>query len=312
MRVSCLLVALAGCSQSSVTSMNHPDLAMAASDPDLGEAPDLAGLTGGNSGLTKDRPYHFYVPSGYDQNQATPLLILLHGYSSWAEQQEAYWNMRPVAESKTFLLAYPDGTVDFLGNRFWNATNACCDFGATAVDDVAYVNAIIDDVSAKYNVDAKRIFVTGHSNGGFMSHRLACDAPRVAAIASLAGATWADPAMCQPASPIPVLQIHGDADDVIKYDGGSNFGAGMYPGARDTVATWAAKNGCTGQLGDTNMPLDLVSTIAGSETSVEKYTGCPAHGEVELWTIKGGGHVPIFQPTWGETLWGFLSSHPKP
>jgi polyhydroxybutyrate depolymerase len=312
MRACCLLLALAGCSQSSVTSMTLPDLAMMPSEPDLAPAVDLAGVTGGDTGLTKDRPYNFYVPSGYNAQTATPLVILLHGYTSWGQQQDAYWNLKAVAEAKTFLYAFPDGTVDTFGNRFWNATDACCDIAGTGVDDVAYVNAIIDDVISKYNVDSKRIFVTGHSNGGFMSHRLACDAPRVAAIASLAGAVWLDASKCQPAGKVAILQIHGDMDEVISYNGGTNVGLGTYPSAHDTVATWALKNGCSGALTDSGETLDLVSTLAGNETIVERYAGCPAHGDVELWTIQNGKHVPIVSAAWGETLYGFLSSHPKP
>jgi len=306
MRVLCMLVALAGCSSSSETA-SAPDLATPL-DLLSPAVPDLAGLTGADSGLTADRPYNFYVPSGYDKNTPTPLLILLHGYSFNAEGQEAWFNMKPVADAHTFLYAYPNGTVDFLGNRFWNATDACCDIGGTGVDDVAYLNAIIDDVSAKYNVDPKRIFVAGHSNGGFMSHRMACDAPRVAAIVSIAGAVWKDDSRCSPAGPVSVLQVHGDADTVISYDGGSNPGLPPYPSAHDTVATWAAKNGCSGQLVDSGETLDLDSALAGAETTVSRYSGC----NVELWTIHGGGHVPNFQPSWGETFYGFLAAHPKP
>jgi polyhydroxybutyrate depolymerase len=320
---SLILVALAGCSSSDTTATGD-DLAVAG-EVDLSvvadlapasdltqDPPDLTGYSGADAGLTLSRPYHFYVPPGYDKNTPAPLVVMLHGYTASGDAQELYWQLKPVADAHTFLYAYPDGTVDAFGNRFWNATDGCCDIGKTGVDDVAYVNAVIDDVENKYNVDPKRIFITGHSNGGFMSHRLACDAPRVAAIVSLAGAVWKDPSKCNPAGKIAVLEIHGDADAVIPYNGGAYSGLAAFPSAPDTVATWAAKNGCSGALAPSGQTLDLDSSLLGAETVVSRYSGCPAHGEVELWTILGGGHVPILQPTWGETIYGFMASHPKP
>ena len=330
MRTLILLLALAGCSSKDTAKDGSTssggdggeDLAVSpagdlASGPILprfdlgGTMLDLANLVTSDGGLVEARPYHFYVPPGYDKNTPTPLVIMLHGYSATAAEQELYWNLTPTAKSKTFLNAYPDGTVDPSGNRFWNATDACCDLYNLPVDDVAYVNAIIDDVQAKYNVDEKRIYVTGHSNGGFMSHRMACDAPRVAAIVSLAGAQWQQPTKCKPAGPVSVLEIHGDADAVINYNGGNILGH-QYPSAMQTVEDWAVDNGCSSSLTDTGMTLDLESVLAGAETKVSAYDGCKPGGAVELWTIQGGSHVPSLQPIWGDTLYGFLMAHPKP
>ncbi len=260
------------------------------------------------------RPYHFHLPQHYDPTVPTPLLILLHGYGATGVIQDLYFGLTPLSDAQTFLYAYPDGTLDATGKRFWNATDACCDFGNIPVDDVAYVNAIIDDVSARYTVDTHRIYVVGHSNGGFMAHRLACDlSSRVAAIVSLAGATWEDPSRCVPTHPISVLEVHGDADTVVSYTGGrvADFpGIGVFPGARATVADWATLEGCPGMLMDTGMRLDLDSSLPGAETEVDRYAGC-TRGAVELWTIHGGGHIPILQPTWAATIYGFLSAHAR-
>lgn len=262
--------------------------------------------------LVSDRPYHFKVPSAYDKTKPTPLVILLHGYGADGPTQDAYFGLSTLADQRTFLYAYPDGTIDPSGKRFWNATDACCDLYGLLPDDVAYVNAIIDDVAARYNVDGKRIFLVGHSNGGFMSHRFSCDgAPRIAAIVSLAGAQWMDQTRCKPQDRVSVLEVHGDSDAVIAYGGGS-IGTNGYPSAHQTVADWAQHNGCTGALAATGMTLDLDSALAGNETRVEAYGGCPQGGHVELWTIQGGSHVPSLQPTWAATIYGFLAAHPKP
>ena len=284
----------------------------ATSPVDMGP-PDMAP----SNALVRARPFQYDVPQNYSDATAVPLVILLHGYGANGYTQAAYFGINTLVDKYGFLLAYPDGTKDTLQMRFWNATDACCDFGGTGIDDVAYVNAIIDDMSAHYNVDKKRIFVTGHSNGAFMSHRFACDhAERVAAIGALAGDDWADETKCNPSEPVAVLQIHGDADESVPYLGapkGPGVGNGAQPSARESVAGWAKKNGCAAMPTDTSAPpLDLDAGLAGAETTVEKWTGCKPDGAAELWTIKGGMHLPNFrQPVWPEALWGWLSAHAK-
>jgi polyhydroxybutyrate depolymerase len=262
------------------------------------------------SSIILARPYTLKVPSGYDASKPTPLLVMFHGYSATGAIEESYFRIGDVVDAHGFLYAYGDGTIDSQGKRFWNATDGCCNIDGKSVDDVAYAGAIMDDVASKYNVDPKRIFVIGHSNGGFMVHRLACDlAPRVAAIVSLAGAVWNDPARCNPTSPVSILDVHGDADATISYTGGGNP---PYPSEATTMATWAAKNGCTGALAPNGKTLDLDTSLAGAETVEKAYGGCPAGIDVELWTIQGGAHIPtLARPTWADEVWGFLSAHPK-
>jgi polyhydroxybutyrate depolymerase len=292
-----------GCSSS---SSNHSDLGgLPVGLPD-GGAPDLA-----TNPLVDARPYGSYVPSSYDGSKPYPLVILLHGFGATGALQNAYFGLDLAAEEKGFLLAYPDGTVNDGGQRFWDAAEACCRFASPAVDDVAYLNAVIDDMSARYRVDMTRIYFVGHSNGGFMSHRMACDAARrVAGIVSLAGTLDADDSRCMPADGVAILQVHGDADAVIQYAGASNIGR-AYKGARDTVAAWATRNGCTGTLGATGQTLDLDTSLAGAETAVERYSTC-ARGAVELWTIRGGSHTPSFgHPVWANSLFDWLSAFKK-
>jgi polyhydroxybutyrate depolymerase len=283
-----------------------------------GKGPDGGSLVGA-------RPYGFKVPAGYDASIPTPLVISLHGYAMTGVAQESYFQLGPVADEQTFLYAMPDGTVDPSGRRFWNADDACCDFFGSGVDDVAYVGALIDDVSTKYNVDAKRTFVVGGSNGAFMSHRLACDlSNRIAAIATLAGAVWNDASKCAPTDHVSVLDVHGDADPVVNYDGGA-VPAGLiasgvpavtqppYPSEAQTMATWAVKNGCTGALAPTGLTLDLDTILPGAETTESAYAGCPSGIDVGLWTVAGGSHGPaLASPTWAESIYGFLKAHPKP
>ncbi len=189
----------------------------------------------------------------------------------------------------------------------------CCDFDHTGVDDVAYIDAIISDMSIHYNVDPQRIFLVGHSNGGFMSHRFACDrASRIAAIVSLAGAVWSDPSKCQPAEPVAVLEVHGNMDTEVPYDGATQNGL-VLPSALQTVTTWAQKNGCGMTPDSSGAPLDLDGNLPGAETTPQVFPNCQPGGAAALWTINGGSHVPdLNRPTWGEKVWGWFMAHPKP
>jgi polyhydroxybutyrate depolymerase len=258
------------------------------------------------------RPYDLFVPKGYVEGIARPLVVLLHGYGASGAAQEGYFQIEPVAEAETFFYAKPDGTPDNGSSNYWNATDACCDLDDSGgPDDVTYLRALIDDVAARYTIDPKRIYLVGHSNGGFMSHRMACDAAdRIAAIVSLAGAVWDDPNLCMPSVPVSMAQVHGTDDSVIQYGGGSVFGQATYPAAMETFTTWAGIGNCTGT--QNSAPLDLDGGLAGDETTVVQATGCTAGVGVELWSIVGGSHIPNLQPIWGQTVWDFFAAHPKP
>jgi len=258
--------------------------------------------------LVAARPFGLKVPTGYTAGVPTPLVLVLHGYGATGQGQATYFGLLADADEHGYLVAYPDGTLDSRGSRFWNATDACCNFESRSVDDVAYLGAVIDDVQARYNVDARRVYVVGHSNGGFMAHRLACDLPgRFAAAASLAGAVWKQPERCQPTARISVLQVHGDADETIFYTGSAG-----YPSALETVALWAQRNGCVGALAPAGPDQDLDTRLPGAETVTEGHDGCAPGGAADLWTIRGGKHVPALGPAWAGALWEYFRAHAKP
>lgn len=258
-------------------------------------------------------PVSVQVPSGYQPTIPAPLLILLHGYTSSGAETEAVLQFAPEADARGMIYAFPDGTEDAFGNRFWNATDACCNFFGSTVDDVAYLSDLIDVIAMSLNVDPARIFVAGHSNGGFMAYQFACEqADSVAAIVSVAGATFDDPADCVPSRPVRTLQIHGTADGTILFDGGFLLGGGFYPSAQTTTETWAAYNGCDMVATVDPVPLDLDASIAGDETTVMRYeTNCDAGAGAQpatssLWTIAGGAHVPTISATFTGHVADFL------
>jgi polyhydroxybutyrate depolymerase len=199
-----------------------------------------------------------------------------------------------------------------MGDRFWNATDACCDWYYSGVDDVGYIDAIIDGVSARHAVDPARVFLVGHSNGACMSHRYACErANRVAAIVTLAGMQWKDQSQCRPSSPVSVLQVHGRNDGNIEYEGGTSSNGAAYPGALETVDDWAYHNSCDGGLAATGRRLDLDRGVADDETIETAHSGCPDGTSVKLWTIERGPHTPTFNENWATAIWTFMAKHPK-
>jgi len=192
-------------------------------------------------------------------------------------------------------------------NNFWNAAQACCDFGGTDVDDSAFLRGIIDAARAKANIDPARIYVVGHSNGGFMAHRMACDhADVIVAVVSLAGAI--DPAACEPAEPVAVLQVHGTADETVAY-GGGNLGSGNFPSAEDTIAQWALNDSCDDTAVTDPTAVDLAGDLAGAETTVTRHENCAPGGAAELWTVAGGKHVVNGGASMVTRLINFLFDH---
>lgn len=265
-----------------------------------------------------DRPVTVRIPAGYDPNQPAPLLILLHGFTGSGKDVDRYFNLGPSADARGFVYAYPDGSFDTDGNRFWNATDACCNFNGADVDDVAYLTDVIDEIESKLSIDPKRIALVGHSNGGFMSYRMACErADRVAAIVSLAGATFADATDCAPIEPVSVVQIHGRYDDTILYEGGTIDVP--YPGAEATAQTWASYDGCAATPATLPEKVDVDADQSDeddpadpAESTVMEWSGCESGADVQLWTIPFGSHVPPLSEALPDAVLDFLVDHPKP
>jgi polyhydroxybutyrate depolymerase len=276
-----------------------PTVTTTAATPDA--APDLV----------RARPYHLEVPSTVDGGPM-PLVVLVHGYGSSGLGHDNYFGLSRQTKARGVLLAMPDGTRDHTGKLFWNATDACCNFDNLAIDDVAYLDAIIDDVSSKQRVDPKRVYIIGHSNGGFMAHRYACErSNRVAAVVALAGVPWSDASRCA-GKGVSILQVHGDADRIIDYAGGNSFGNGKpYPSAEAAVGAWAVRDGCGTTRHVLGPALDFDSAVAGAETTREAYD-CPAGIDVALWRMKGSGHVPQFDARFATAALDFLLSHARP
>ena len=257
-----------------------------------------------------------YLPPDYNPDDPTPLLIFLHG---WAPISPVWYDVLvPIqddANAHGYLFAKPVGSQDIFGDYFWNATDACCDMFGADPPHVSYLLALVQSIQAHYNVDPQRIHLLGQSNGGFMCHRMACEAPETfASVVSLSGALWNDQSMCQPSEPIHVLNIHGTLDPIIFWLGGylpPNLTP--YPGVETTAAFWAAHNGCsTNPTNLGNFDFDLA--VAFSETTRWVYEPCddPAAGSTELWQTTLGSHFPIITAEGSAAIFDYLDTHTKP
>jgi polyhydroxybutyrate depolymerase len=250
-----------------------------------------------------DRPTVLQVPPTVKPGQLYPLVLILHGYGANGFVQQAYFGMNQLASQGPAFVLAPDGLVDSQGAEFWNADPACCDYDHKNPDDVGYLGGLIDDVMAAWPIDPQQVYVIGHSNGGYMAYRLACDrADVVTNIVVLAGAAASDPATCTPSHAVSVLHIHGTEDIEVPYT----------PNADASVAQWSQHDSClaTRTAGPNR---DLDTNLPGTETTTATYDGCPTGITVELWSIQGGTHLPsIDQRTFGTMLLYYLQAHERP
>jgi len=183
------------------------------------------------------RNYKILKPKNYDPKKKYPLILSLHGFTSNGRGQAGFFPLADLAEKYGFLYCFPSGL-----DRSWNATNACCDW-TNKNDDSTYLRNLILWAQKEYSIDKKRVYLTGLSNGGFMSYRMAQDhADLVTAIAPFAGVgfkKWPK----QPSGPVSVLHIHGTKDSTIKWKGGWIINR-SYPSAEENFENWRKFNKC--------------------------------------------------------------------
>ena len=255
------------------------------------------------------RQYKRYVPLSYDNTKPTPLVIALHGMG---DNMNNFVNigLQYIADTATFIVVTPQALVDQLVQASaWNSGASAFGIQLSAnVDDVGFLNALIDSVDAHYNIDKRRIYACGFSMGGFMSHRLACELNhRIAAIASVAG-TIGTSLTCSPGRAVPVCHFHGTADGTVAYTGNS-FGTD----AEATVQWWATNNNCSAS--PTVTPLPDTNPNDGYTIEHQEWTACDVSTGVEFFKVTGADHTwlgPSNDIYYTQEIWRFFSKHLLP
>ena len=235
----------------------------------------------------QSRGYYIYVPDEVNLN--TPLIFVLHGYSSSASTIMNYSGFNNLAEQNNFIACYPQGTTDIYGNAFFNVGYAFHAF--SNVDDVQFIRALSSHIIDEYHLTGFNVFSTGMSNGGDMSYLLACEASDlIRAIAPVAGCMmeWIQDS-CNPLYPRSVFEIHGTNDNTTWWGGDYNNagGWGNYIGVMPTFSFWINLNSCS-EFESVELPNNNQSD--GSYVISEKYTGGIGGNEVWLYKVINGEH----------------------
>lgn len=251
-----------------------------------------------------NRQYLEYVPSIYNGSNPVPLIICLHGLGDTMDNFKNI-GLDDIADTANFIVLTPQAVNSFLGSA-WNsgASQGGMQLNQN-VDDAGFIIALIDSTAALYNIDLKRVYLTGFSMGSFMCHRMACEhGERICAIASVAG-TIGSAIQCNPSRPVPVIHFHGTADQTISYT------ANAYGLSVDTLLKyWVNVNGCNVDPIFEEMP-----DVATDGFTVEhfEYRGGNNGTIVEHYKVIGADHQWIYTPVndidYSTLIWEFLSKY---
>lgn len=204
----------------------------------------------------RDRAYRVYVPDPLPSGPV-PLLLGFHGGTGWADQFAISNRIEPIADREGFVVVHPDGVKIGGGpGGVWNGGVCCGPAARQGVDDVAFVDALLDALEAELPIDPARVYAFGHSNGGIMSYRLACElADRIVGIGVVAGTLGVEE--CAPSQPVAVLHVHGTADENLPIDGGvgpRSVAAVDFPSPRQGFARLEATQGDAADMVFTELP----------------------------------------------------------
>lgn len=247
-----------------------------------------------------ERLYRVYVPTTYEPNTPTPLMIFYHGLTANVDEIEFWTELSQKAEAEGFILVYPQA----LGGAFsiWLTTPDI--FGLNF--DLDLTRFILDDMRDRYNIDDARIYAAGYSQGAGMAHRVACDLSEDFAAIGVFGGIFTFDTPCNPERAVPVLMVHSINDPTVPYDG-QRF---LYPNVRDWAFDWAERNNCTQLSAERDAIFEIETwAVCDNEAAVLVYTyDDPAHS----W--PGGQPLPNEEPytrfSMNDLLWDFFVQNP--
>ena len=267
-----------------------------------------------------NRTYVVHVPEGHDHKAPMPVVLALHGATMNGPMMAWFSGLNRKADEAGFIVVYPNGTGRF-SSFTWNGGNCCGSAVQDKVDDVAFINALLDDLIGSYPIDTRRIYATGVSNGGVMAYRLAAElSGRIAAIAPVAGSLGTESS--PPKRPVSVLHFHGTMDEFIPFLGGQgkkSITRTHYWPADRSIRMWVESNGC-----DENPKIELLSKTGDDLTVTRKTYAAGKDGtEVVFVVIEGGGHTwpgmrspsktlgkSALNISANDLMWEFFAKHP--
>lgn len=274
------------------------------------------------------RQYSLYVPPTADPAEALPLVIALHGRPGTGAGLAYLLDMNRVAAAEGFAVVYPDGKpvgAAVSGNE-WNYARGFAGFVDNGQDDVALLRTLAEDLSRDLNIDPRRVYVTGFSNGGFMTQRVACEAADTfaafASVSATAGVGLLE--LCDGQPPAPMLLIHGTHDIVVRWAGETIQNVPIMLSAPDTALFWALHNACQPEA-TSSQALPAATEQPATRVTLYAFGGCQNDADVHFYAIDGGGHnlpgVPErLDPAIAgqvntdiraaEVIWGFFEAHP--
>lgn len=271
---------------------------------------------------TLDRTYRVHVPPAYDAAVPTPVVVIFHGGGGNAAKMARFSGLDDKADEAGFLAVYPEGTGRF-GIHTFNGGNCCGYAMRYGIDDIEFTRRLLDDLAERANVDPKRVYATGMSNGAIMTYLVASElADRFAAVAPVSGPMGTE--TCDPSRPVPILHFHGTADENARFEGGKGVGVSGtdFYSVQHSLDAWVAANGCE------TVPVaeELPDRFDDGTRVVRKTYGSGRDGsEVVLILIEGGGHTWPGRETRlkflgrstreisaNDLLWDFFVAHPMP
>jgi polyhydroxybutyrate depolymerase len=236
------------------------------------------------------RGYIVHVPKSYDGSKATPVVLAFHGGGSDAQGMVQFCGLNDTSDREGFIAVYPNGTGRLKKVLTFNGGNCCGYAKDNNIDDVAFTRALLDDLAKTVNVDTKRVYSTGMSNGAIITYRLASElSDRIAAVAPVAGPMGTE--KCSPKRPVPVIHFHGTADEFAPFKGGigaKSLSKTDFYSVEHSIDAWIKANGCSDKPTVEKLP----NKVDDGTSVIRKSYGSGKDGaEVVLIVIEGGGHT---------------------
>ena len=236
------------------------------------------------------RNFNIHLPLGYNANTSYPLILGFHGGQQAATSSQGWTvfayqsNLSVKADTSGFIVVYPEGLV-FNQSRSWNVGNCCPPAMNQNVDDVGFIDNLLDTLFSNYSIDTTRVYATGSSNGGMLCYRLACElSHRFAAIAPNACSQMYLP--CNPANKIPIISFHSKVDLIVPYTGGMGGAPPLttinFPSQDSTMSLWSRKNYCVTK--------DKIINGNGINYDFIKIHNCSCNAEIHHYATTDGSH----------------------